>query len=370
MKKSIIIVVGIVIFLLLTLLFVRKINQSPYDEQITVFLTPTPTPDPMAPKNFLLLGYGGGKHEGGALTDTMMVLHAAPKTNSVTFLSIPRDSWIELPLEKTETVPYKINAAFGFGNDMRQYLERPEIYQGDVGGGMLASFAAEKVTGLPIAGFAAVSFQGFLNAISSLGKLTIDVPYAFEDQYYPLEGKETDVCGKSEDDMKAVAATLSGELLEREFLCRFETLKFEKKKQEMDAETALKFVRSRHSTIGGSDFGRTTRQQAFIRAVVRKVFSLGGITKIPSLAKQLFSYVSTNIQIDEGVAFLMKFPDVTSITYNSISLSSEETLMASVSANRQYILVPTSGSWEGVHTFIQTELEKLASPSATPVLKN
>jgi len=37
--------------------------------------------------NILLLGYGGGSHEGGTLTDTMMVVSINPTTKAATFIS-------------------------------------------------------------------------------------------------------------------------------------------------------------------------------------------------------------------------------------------------------------------------------------------
>src|SRR3990167_7664349 len=43
--------------------------------------TPTPPPDPMAPRNILILGYGGVGHDGGDLTDTMILAHIIPRQN-------------------------------------------------------------------------------------------------------------------------------------------------------------------------------------------------------------------------------------------------------------------------------------------------
>lgn len=41
--------------------------------------------------NILLVGYGGGNHDGGQLADTIMVASYNPKFHSVSLLSIPRD---------------------------------------------------------------------------------------------------------------------------------------------------------------------------------------------------------------------------------------------------------------------------------------
>ena len=44
--------------------------------------------------NILLLGIGGGKHDGPNLTDTLILASVDPQTNKVTLISVPRDLWI------------------------------------------------------------------------------------------------------------------------------------------------------------------------------------------------------------------------------------------------------------------------------------
>ena len=55
---------------------VVKVNKNPIAKNITP--TTTPTPDPNKPFAFALLGYGGGTHEGGALTDSILVAQFIP----------------------------------------------------------------------------------------------------------------------------------------------------------------------------------------------------------------------------------------------------------------------------------------------------
>jgi hypothetical protein len=47
--------------------------------------------------NILLMGRGGGKHDGPDLTDTMMLASIDPVNSKVTLISIPRDLWIDVP---------------------------------------------------------------------------------------------------------------------------------------------------------------------------------------------------------------------------------------------------------------------------------
>ena len=58
--------------------------------------------------NILLMGVGGGQHEGPYLTDTMMLVSVKPSTKQVGMLSIPRDLYVNIPNFGTG----KINTAY------------------------------------------------------------------------------------------------------------------------------------------------------------------------------------------------------------------------------------------------------------------
>ena len=329
--------------------------------------TPTPTPDPLAPKNVLLMGYGGGTHEGGLLTDTMMVAHIDPKLKSVTFISIPRDLWVPLPLLPKDTVPEKINTAYAYGFDTKQYLNRPSQYLGPEGGANLSKYAAGVVTGMTMDAYVAVSFEGFKSVLNTLGPITVKVPFTFEDTYYPIEGKEKDVCDKSPEVVEAVTATLSGELLEHEFMCRYETVKFEKGEQVMEASPALQFVRSRHSVMYPGDFYRSMRQQALISGVIAKLKTLGGIVKIPTLLTQVNKFIATDLTAPYVLELIQRYGNPLDFRVARIALTEDNVLISSQSAKGQYILVPKTGlGFEGVESYIA---EQIATLSATPTGK-
>lgn len=319
--------------------------------------TPTPTIDPMSPKNVLVMGYGGAGHDGGALTDTMIVAHIIPKENKIFLISIPRDTWVELTIKDTPD-HYKINHAFAIGIDDIRFPDKKDEYKGVSGGGILAKQAVEKVTGLKIDYFVSIDFNGFKNIIETLGGVEVYVPYSFSDEYYPIKGMEEDVCGKSEEDLEAIHATMSGDLLEKEFKCRYETLNFEKGNVKLDGDTALKFVRSRHSEVNGNDFGRSMRQQALISAIKDEMLSLGNITKIISLINNISKNVLTDIDIKSAVQLLTENYNLTDIDIASISLNTDNVFVESKSEDRQYILIPKSGkdNFRDVHLFVEEQL--------------
>jgi polyisoprenyl-teichoic acid--peptidoglycan teichoic acid transferase len=328
-------------------------------------ILPTPTPDPLAPRGTLLLGYGGGKHEGGSLTDTMILAYVVPRAKRVMLISIPRDVWVELPIAKNSAVGYKINAAYAIGSDNKIFTDRPKEYKGTEGGINLASYAVARFTGIQVSDVISLSFDSFKNAVNSLGGIDVTVPFSFTDDYYPLEGKEQDVCGKSEDEMKAVMATTSGYIREQQFPCRYEKLVFEKGLMKMDADTALKFVRSRHSDINGGDFGRSLRQQAFLKALKGKLLSLSGLGKLIPFISNIFKSVDTNLTVTDVAEMIQTYGDLSAFDLSALPLTDQNVLEASTSADGQFILVPKEGMGsKGILSFIQNETAKISSPSA------
>jgi len=319
--------------------------------------TPTPTPDPLAPKNILLLGYGGVGHEGGVLTDTVILAHVVPRENRVTLISIPRDVWV--PIQMQDGIEYyKINHAFAIGVDENLYPNKPPEYKGVLGGGQLAANAAGFITGLNIDYFVSINFNGFKNIIDILGGVDVYVPYSFKDEYYPIKGMEEELCEKSEEELGAIHATMSGELLEKEFKCRFETLEFTKGINTLDSEAALKFVRSRHSEIYGGDFGRSLRQQSLIVAIKNKLLNFGSITKIIPVINTISVNVQTDIDIKAATDLIRQQEDLDYIEITGFSLTTDNVFEETISDNGQYVLIPKDGedNWGVVRKFVKEKL--------------
>jgi len=348
---------------------VRRMN--PVSKKDVIIALPTPTPDPMAPKNILLLGYGGVGHDGGLLTDTIIVGHIMPKNKKLILISIPRDLWVPMEIKEGTTSSYKINAAYAIGSDDKAYPYKPAKYTGDNGGLKLSEDVLGKITGLPMDFATAIDFSGFSKLMKTLGGIFVEVPYAFEDKLYPVKGKEKDACGKSDEDIAKTVATLSGTLLDQEFPCRYETLTFVKGKQFMDGETALKFVRSRHSDVNGGDFGRSLRQQAFLLGVKNRLLSFDGATKIIPLIKDGLSMVRTDISYQDIVTMVERYGSIASYSVSSIFLNDQTVLTLSTSADRQSILVPKTGGedWDSVRTFIASEIFRIQESTGSAVVK-
>lgn len=248
--------------------------------------------------NILLLGIGGGSHEGPNLTDTIMLASIDAKNGKVTLISIPRDLWVS-------DLQEKINAAYADGQD-----ETPAR------GLILAKSIVGKITGQPIHYGFRIDFQGFVKAINEVGGVDVVVDRTLDDYQYPIEGKEDESCGHTDVEIKDYSKNASDSSALDFFPCRYKHLHFDAGKQHMDGETALEFVRSRHALgIEGSDFARSARQQKVIEGFREKIFSLQTIfnpNRLANLYSILQSSIDTDIKQEEVGLFLRLAPKLRS----------------------------------------------------------
>lgn len=209
--------------------------------------------------NILLTGIGGGVHEGGDLTDTIMLASLNSDAKTVSLLSIPRDLYIAYPRSGVG----KINETY------RRSLKAtgtPTLAMQEFGEKI------REITGEKVDHYLNVDFDGFVKFIDLLGGVEIDVPSDLVDTQYP-----------SGEDMA------------------YMTFSIKKGHQTLDGETALKYARSRHST---SDFDRSLRQQLVIKAIKEKLLSLDYITS-PSKMRALYYAVNSHIQTDLDMGQLL-----------------------------------------------------------------
>jgi len=346
--------------------------------------------------NFLLLGYGGGQHEGTYLTDSMILAHVDLKNKKVKLISLPRDLWIKIPTKSGDSYHMKINALYQL--DLYPYIKDnyPDIDWKAIknaGFSTIISLGVYQATGIKIDHYLAVDFTGFTKAIDALGGVDVDVKKAFEDPQYPIDGKETDLCGKEEifklaepfisppynnDEREKIFrekpeiaefvknATDSPELA---FPCRYEKLKFTAGLTHMNGTTALKYVRSRHGIEDGGDFGRSSRQQEFLMAVKDKILNISIVTKIIPLLDQLKENIETDVSPEIIKKLSKEVIHVKEYTVVNFVLSTDNYLNEFTSVDGQYVLISKDGldKWDqvrnGVKNFI---LEVKPSISLTP----
>lgn len=291
--------------------------------------------------NILLLGVGGGTHDGPNLTDTMIFASIDSANKKVSLASIPRDLWMP-------ELRQKINFAYADGEAKKK------------GGGIIeAKAAVRELLGQDIDYTVRIDFDGFIKAVDMIGGLEIVVDNVLDDPEYPLSGKENESCGHSEDEIASLSAKLAtGSATELDaFPCRYEHLHFNKGAQKMNGITALKFVRSRHAQDGeGSDFARSKRQEKAIDAFKDKIFSAGTFlnpVKVVSLVSVLSSSVDTDIKEDEYDDFIKLAKSLKGAKTTSAILDIGDEQASRVGLltrpeggdyDNQYVLVPVAGN--------------------------
>ncbi len=241
--------------------------------------------------NIVILGIGGANHEGGDLTDTIMVVSVGLKSHDIALISVPRDVWIP-------TLKDKINSAYHYGEEKAK------------GGGLiLAKSSVEEVVGIPIHYVALIDFSGFKEIIDVVGGIDVEVQDTFTDESYPIAGKENDEC--------------AGDL---EFKCRYETVTFTKGIEHMNGEQALKYVRSRYAKDeNGTDFSRGKRQQAVLVSLKKKILekqTWTDLNKVKLLYKAIDDATTTDMFL--GEALLVARTSGKDIVIRSVGITQDE----------------------------------------------
>jgi anionic cell wall polymer biosynthesis LytR-Cps2A-Psr (LCP) family protein len=291
--------------------------------------TPEALTNPKGVFNVLLLGYGGGGHSGGSLTDSIIVAHIDTNTKKYSLISIPRDLWV--------SGNRKINA------------------EGSVNGFQNVASTVQNVTGLVIDNFVSVDFANFSKIIDNLGGVNVDVPKAFTDSFYPVPGLENETCGVTAEQINEFKSKYSGFELEKQFTCRYEKISYGKGPATLNGTDALKFVRSRH---GDSDFGRSARQFAVLVGIKSKLISLKSLNKLDSTIDLFSKMVRTDLSAGKIKSLSEAFGDTSVYTKNEIQLTTENVLNEGKSIDGQYILYPKSGNlnFSEVKNFIKNNL--------------
>ena len=234
-----------------------------------------------------------GEEDRAARTDTLILLSIDPQSASAGMLSIPRDTWVNIP-----GFDYgKINTANQLG----------EAFQVEGRGPGLAMAVVEELIGLPVDFYAQVDFAAFERIIDELGGVKIDVPESI------LVDPIGDPPPKT---LQPGIQTLPGAL-------------------------ALAYARARNTP--GGDFDRAARQQQVLLAVKDRVFSFDLIptlvARAPVLYQELASGIRTNLTGEQIIrlGFIAQ-----QISFENIhrAVITEEYVTVTFSFDGQYILIP------------------------------
>ncbi len=351
---------------------------------------------PPASYTGVLLGYGGGTHEGGYLTDTIIIGHINFETKRALLISLPRDLWVKLPTRSGDTFATKINNVYQLQLYPATYPDvNVKRYTNTDPNGLLKHVLKE-ITGMSIDSVVAVDFRAYRDVIDLLGGIDIQIDKSFTDTEYPVEGKEADLCGRDEDFQKVEKFLKPGyegeekeKLFEEKpeletflaqieddptkaFPCRYQTVSFSEGMTHLSGEDALKYARSRHAPEDGGDFARARRQQKVIEAVRNRVLNPLFLPKVPSLMDTVKDEIETDASYEDIQRFLKETPNANKYRLIKIVLSDQNFLKSDTSDDGQFILIPKGGEfkWNEIHKAFKRVSEGLPlSPTPAPAKK-
>jgi LCP family protein required for cell wall assembly len=270
--------------------------------------------------NVLMVGYGGGDHDGAYLADSIQVLSIDPATDTTTTVPVPRDLWIEGVGLFTQNG--KINEVFSVGRSGTGVI--------DDGATLLAGVVTE-VTGLEIDHWLTIDFAGFRDMVDAVGGVTVDNPTPF--------------CWTTIEEFH-----LAG---------RWEMGCFEAGLIELDGEGALTYSRARYTSVvaESTDFARSVRQARII-AALRGTIGDGGVFSIgPGLG--LMDAMEGRIRTDLSAIDLFLLSSHLS-SDRRLELTEGPVLTATRNTIGQYILIPTGwvgpGDYDGLRAYLATGL--------------
>ncbi|MFC1655627.1 LCP family protein [Patescibacteria group bacterium] len=267
--------------------------------------------------NILLLGTGGGDHDGADLTDTIIVASIDQTNKLVPMVSIPRDFYAD---KEKIGGGVRINRLYELGKQM---------YDSETGL-ELAVEAAEEITGVDIHYYVKIDFQGMKDIVDSLGGVEVYVDEPIHDPYYPLDGT-----------------------------ILYQTFSISAGLQEMDGETALKYARSRKTT---SDFDRSKRQQKLLFAIKKKAMTKDVLLN-PGKIKDLFDAVEDNIETNLTLGHIIELAKISQdfheeniisrvITDNPIGCGGFLYVPQRDLFGGAFVLVPIGDHFEFIHQYV------------------
>lgn len=302
MRKKVIIILTVLLFIFFGNVLIKALQLSPVILEV-LFNKNIELKKTQDRVNVLLLGIGGGIHEGPSLTDTIIFSSIDIKNKKITLVSIPRDLWVA-------DLNARINTAYSGAE-----------YQKKGSGIILSSVVVSKVLGQSIDYVVRIDFGGFVKVVDLLGGINVNVNNELDDFQYPLVGRENDLCGHMPEEVDFLA-TSSAQL--DAFPCRYKHIHFDQGIQLMSGIKALEFVRSRYAKgEEGTDFARSKRQEEVIKGIKGKIFSLNVLfnaSKVIEFYNILKDSIDTNIKEHELDDFIKLAAKVKKATINSAVL--------------------------------------------------
>ncbi|MGY1754921.1 LCP family protein [Blastococcus sp. SYSU D01042] len=209
----------------------------------------------------------------GVNTDTMILVHVPADGSEASFVSFPRDSFVEIP----GYGDHKLNSAYAYGY-YEEAGEDATDAQRQAAGAQLLIQTISGLTGLSIDHYAEVDLLGFFKLSEVVGGVEVNL-------CAPVKEANSGV------DLPAGVQTIQG-------------------------EQALSFVRQRYDLPRG-DLDRIVRQQTFMAGMIRKMLSDNVLLDLGK-QRRLVEAAADSLTVDEDLKLLDLAAQMQSVTPDSI----------------------------------------------------
>lgn len=270
---------NIILWIILCLIFIVIISAGAYIIRIFEELKPETEEgqiirqdykiDWSGRMNILVIGCDERAHLNlGARADTIILMNFDLDKKIVRIMSIPRDAWTEIP---GHNCSQKINSTLN------------SAYWSDGGVGLTLK-TVENMLKIPIKLYAKVDFVAFRDVVDALGGIIYNV--------------EKDMLYTDRTDPETAINLKAGEQL-------------------LDGDKALQYCRFRWDAQGdfavdykGVQYGRTSRQLNFVKALGRKVIETNNLLTINSIINIVLKDTDTNIDSSELLKIALQFRNI------------------------------------------------------------
>ena len=254
----------------------KKSANSTYKQVKTNKLRNTPDLNNGKPFTVLILGTDTGEYGRTyrGRSDTMMLAAVSPEEKKTTLVSIPRDTKVAIP-------------GYGYNNKIN----------------------------------AAYSYEGTKGAVNIVQSY-LDVPV---DYYVEMNMKG----------LEELSAAVGPVKVENDLEFTNANKTFKKGTVTIDEGNILAYTRMRYEDPRG-DYGRQLRQRMVLEALVKKIATIGSMTKYQSILNAISSNMKTNLTFDDMKAIATKYSSASKI--EQVQLQGESQMIDGVS----YEVVPQS----------------------------
>lgn len=259
--------------------------------------TDTPVADEdsaeVKPLTMLILGTDYREETQTHLTDVVMVASMNPQTDSVTLVSLPRDTLIQLDGYSER----KLNSYY------------PRFRTKEKESGVTAEeemrVMLSKYLDVDIDYVTVLNFQAFADVVDALGGVDVNA--------------SQNMCYRDSADGTNINITAGP--------------------QHLDGDTALDYVRYRKSncdpkTPASDDFSRNQRQSEVLKSMLDQMKSLGGVVKIGKVIDAVSDNVTTTVESAQIKNFISAYWNISKDNVN---------------------FVPVTGTWKSPYVYINQE---------------